>query len=326
MRRVLITGGCGFIGGHLAGRMSADGWAVDLLDNFSRARRDDHVERLLAVPDVRLIERDLTEPDAFDGLGMDYDCVIHLAAIVGVTNVVEGPYRVLDDNVRLTTAVLAWAQRQSRLERLVFASTSEVYAGSLELGMLPVPTPETVPLALPPLERPRSTYLLSKLYGEALCLHSDLPVTVIRPHNVYGPRMGLAHVIPELLKRAHDAADGDALSVYSVEHSRTFCHVDDALEMIVRTIDLPDCSNEILNVGRQSPEVQIGELARIVLEVVGRDLRVEPLPPTSGSPERRAPDMAKTARLTGYTAAVGLEDGVRQVYDWYRANAFAGAT
>ena len=91
----------------------------------------------------------------------------------------------------------------ARFEKLfVFASTSEVYAGSLEHFGLPIPTPETAPLGLPDLGRPRTTYMLSKIYGEALCRHAGLPFTILRPHNLYGPRMGMAHVIPELHARA----------------------------------------------------------------------------------------------------------------------------
>ena len=323
--KALITGGGGFIGGHLAERLAGRGDEVHLLDNFSRGRRDRVLEELVARPNVRLVERDLLEPDALADLDRDYELIFHLAAIVGVANVLEAPYRVLRQNIALLLPLLDFAAEQSRLERFLFASTSEVYAGTLELGSLPLPTPEEAPLTVPDVKQPRTSYMLSKLYGEALCLQSGLRVTVIRPHNVYGPRRGLAHVIPELLQRAHSAPEGEALEVYSVDHRRTFCYVSDALEIMIRACEEPRCAGEALNLGSQRPEVRIGEVAELIVETVGRPREIEPLPPTPGSPTRRCPDMSKTTDLTGYEAQVGLADGVRQTYDWYRENVFSEA-
>ena len=325
MTKVLVTGGSGFIGGHLARRLVERGDEVHLVDNLSRGRRDRDLEDLLESPRVALLERDLLQPGALDDLDRDYELVFHLAAIVGVANVLEAPARVLRENVALLVPLLDFAREQADLRRLVFASTSEVYAGTLELGTLPVPTPESAPITMPDLRHPRTSYMLSKVYGEALCLHAGVPATVVRPHNVYGPRMGLAHVIPELLQRAHAAEDGGKLQVYSVDHRRTFCHVSDAVEMLLRAAEEPRCAGEALNVGSQSPEVRIGHLAELIVRVVGRELEIEPLPATPGSPVRRCPDMSKTTELTGYSAGVGLEEGVRDTYDWYRENAFAAA-
>jgi nucleoside-diphosphate-sugar epimerase len=321
--RVLITGGGGFIGLHLARQLAEGGHEIDLLDDLSRGKRDADLEELLGRPGVSLIEGDLLAPGTGNELGTDYELVFHLAAVVGVANVAAEPLRVLRDNVAMTVAALEVAARQSNLARLVFASTSEIYAGTLELGSLPVPTPEDVPLTVPDPRRPRTSYMLSKLYGEALCLQSGLPVTVLRPHNVYGPRMGIAHVIPELLQRASATADGGRLEVYSVDHRRTFCFVSDAVEMMARAAEAPAGAGETLNLGAGGPEVAIGELAKLVLEVVGRDLEIEPLAPHAGSPARRCPDVSRMTELTGHEAQVPLEDGVRLTYDWYRENVFA---
>ena len=154
--------------------------------------------------------------------------------------------------------------------------------------------------------------------------HSGVPFTVARPHNVYGPRMGLAHVIPELLQRAHYSVDG-RLEVYSVDHRRTFCYIDDAVEMLVRALEAPGGSGETLNIGRQAPEVAIRAVAQVVAEVVGKDLEIVPMPPTPGSPVRRCPDMSKTLELTGYAPRVELEDGIRRTYQAYRDNVFDAA-
>ena len=319
--KALLTGGAGFIGTHLAHRLVEQGYHVDLVDDFSRGANDEAVAALQRSGRVQLLERDLAVSGALDDADDDYDVVVHLAAIVGVANVHDRPYNVLRDNVLMTEEALSLARRQVSLERFLFISTSEVYAGTLEHFSLPIPTPESAPLALPGLERPRTTYLLSKIYGEAMSLHSGLPFTIVRPHNVYGPRMGLAHVIPELLQRAHDATDG-RLEVYSVDHRRTFCYVDDAVEIITSALQTARCSAQTLNVGTQGPEVTVGALAQLIARVVGKDLEIVPLPATSGSPARRCPDMTKTFELTGYAPRVDLEEGIRRTYEAYRAGVF----
>lgn len=322
MSRVLITGGGGFIGAHLARALAEEDHEVDLVDDLSRGQMDADLADLVERPNVSLLEKDLLAPGATEDLPSDYARIFHLAAIVGVANVLDAPDRVLRRNVELLDVVLDLASRQSGLERLLFASTSEVYAGTLEHGDLAVPTPEDSLLILPDLQRPRTSYMLSKIYGEAMVLQSGLPVTVVRPHNVYGPRMGLAHVIPELLQRAHATPDGGRLEVYSVDHRRTFCFISDAVEMISRASEAPAGRGQVLNVGNQEPEIPIGDLAERVIEAVGHRLEIDPRPPHPGSPSRRCPDMSRTAEVTGFRGLVTLEDGIRQTYAWYRRNVF----
>jgi UDP-glucose 4-epimerase len=297
---------------------------VHLVDSLARGRHDRFLADLLTSDRVDLGKRDLLQPNALDDLGTDYTEIIHLAAILGVQNVLEHPYPTLRDNVQLLANALEFARRQQGLRRFLFASTSEVYAGSLAHGSLPIPTPEAATLVLPALDQPRASYMLSKIYGEAMVRHAGIPFTIVRPHNVYGPRMGRSHVIPELLERAHRARDGDRLEVFSVDHRRTFCFIDDAVEMMAGALLSPRCEGQALNVGSQSPEVTIGELAETVLRVVGRRLAIQPMPATAGSPVRRCPDMSRMAELVGARAQIDLEAGIRRTYDWYRRMVFEG--
>jgi UDP-glucose 4-epimerase len=322
VKRALITGGAGFIGLALARRLVDDGWHVDLLDNFSRGRRDAELVEMTGRPGVAFVEGDLRNPGVLGGLGDGYSEIFHLAAILGVQNVIDRPFEVLDANVALTTAAIELAKRQAGLRRFVFASTSEVYAGTLELFDLPIPTPESTPLALSPVDRPRTSYMLSKIFGEALCLHSGLPVTIIRPHNVYGPRMGLQHVIPQLLERGYRTVEPGSLDVFSVDHTRTFCFIDDAVEMTARLAIAPDAVGRAVNVGTQTPEISIGRLAEIVIATLGKRLTITPQPATSGSPARRAPDVSVCSAITGYRGQVAVEEGVRRTFTWYREHVF----
>jgi UDP-glucose 4-epimerase len=325
VKKALVTGGAGFLGFHLVRNLHDHGYHVDLVDNFSRGHRDDLVTGLLGSPAARMFDRDLLVENQVEDLDDDYDLVFHFAAIVGVDRVLIDPYEVLRANALMTINALALAMRQGNLKRFVFASTSEVYAGTLQHFTLPIPTEEATPLALLDLDHPRTSYMLSKIYGETLCHHARIPATILRPHNVYGPRMGLSHVIPELLERAHRAEEGDSLHVFSVDHRRAFCYVDDAVEMIRRAAESPRCDGQTLNIGTESPEISIGELARTIVRTIGRDLEIVPEPATPGSPSRRCPDMSKTVELTGCRALVGLEEGVERTYRWYREQVFDGA-
>jgi nucleoside-diphosphate-sugar epimerase len=164
--------------------------------------------------------------------------------------------------------------------------------------------------------------MLSKIMGEAMVQHSGVPFTIFRPHNIYGSRMGLAHVIPEQLKNAFDASSGDAIPVFSPEHKRAFCFVDDAVEMLARMAFNEACQGATLNLGAQTPEVSIRELVQTCVEISGKTLTLDELPPTPGSPERRAPDMRATAKLLDYEAKVSLRDGIGRTWIWYRKNVF----
>lgn len=323
MTRVLITGGAGFIGYHLARELVAEGYKVDLLDDLSRGVLDSEFINLTTDPKVTLLNRDLLHRNAFEGLEGDYHYIYHFAAIIGVENVLKDPYAVISENALMLINLFDFVRQQLELRRFVFTSTSEVYAGTLKFFDLPIPTPESVPLAITELSQPRTSYMLSKIFGEALCQYSDIAWTIIRPHNVYGPRMGLAHVIPQLLDKAHHAKNG-CLEVFSVEHRRTFCYIADAVAMIKRAAESEVCVGETLNVGTQAPEITIGQLADIIINVVKKPLKIVPQPAISGSPIRRCPDMTKTIALTEYIPRVSLETDVGLTYDWYKAHIFEG--
>lgn len=323
MRKALITGGAGFIGSHLANNLIREGYEVDLLDNFSRAVKDSNLKELLASNKVHLIDGDICESGCLEKMSENYNYIFHFAAIIGVARVLKEPYRVLNENVLMLSRMIDFARRQKELKRFIFASTSEVYAGTLEHFDLPLPTPEETPLAITGLKQPRASYMLSKIYGEAMANQSGLPVTIIRPHNFYGPRMGLAHVIPELLQKAYFSEEGQPLEVSSLNHKRTFCYISDAVEMIRRLAESEKSLGEVYNVGNENPEVTIEEVAQVVIDTVGKSVKISPRPATPGSPSRRCPKMNRTKDITGFTPSISLDEGVRRTFDWYEANVFA---
>ena len=283
--KILLTGGAGFIGAHLARRLLEEGYQVDLIDNFSRGIYDETIKNISSSNKLNFNEIDLLDKKQIANIDLDYDIIFHLAAIVGVKNVLDKPYLVLKNNMDLLSNIIELATKQNKLSRLLFSSTSEVYSGTLKHYSLPLPTPEKVPLTVGDVSLPRTSYMLSKIYGEAMCHQSGLPFTIFRPHNIYGPRMGMAHVIPEQLKKAHVAKKGQLIPVNSLSHTRSFCYIDDAVEMLFRIMNTELCEGKVLNLGSQKEEVTIKELAEMCFSVVGKELIIKPLEPSPGSPE-----------------------------------------
>ncbi|HZP37426.1 MAG TPA: NAD-dependent epimerase/dehydratase family protein [Methylomirabilota bacterium] len=318
MARVLVLGGAGFIGAHLATRLAGEGHALTLVDDLSRGRRDPTVDALLARPNVRLVQADLTRPGALDPLPREWDQVYMLAAVVGVRNVESDPARVVRVNTLSLLHLLDWMP--GRGEVLFFASTSETYAGGVAAGHVPVPTPETVPVGVPDVAAPRFAYAASKMLGEAAVLHiaraRGLRAVVGRFHNVYGPRMGEDHVIPELSLRA--LRREDPFRVFGPEQRRAFCHVADAVEAMTRLMATEAAWGQVVNIGNDAEETAIADLVALVLRTARFAPSIEARPAPAGSVPRRCPDIGRLRALTGFAPKVGLEAGVGETFDWYR--------
>ena len=322
--KILITGGAGFIGYHLSLKLAKEGNKVVILDNFSRGVTDSFLQSLQTGYDVELRTGNLLDRSFTDNIENDFDYIYHLAAIIGVQNVLNHSYDVLANNVLLTLNVIDIARKQENLKRLLFASTSEVYAGTLSYHGLDFPTTEDTPLTVSDLRHPRTSYMLSKIYGEALLRQSDVPFTIFRPHNFYGPRMGMSHVVPELLRKAYTDENNGRLQVFSADHKRTFCYIEDAVELITRLAANEDAEGEEFNIGNEKPEVTMREVGETVLKIVGKNQEIEALPPSPGSPERRCPSMKKTIEYTNYEPRISLEEGIKRTFDWYREYIFDG--
>lgn len=314
--RSLVLGGAGFIGLHLTRRLLADGHAVTVVDDFSRGRDDPDLARVAPYVDLR--PADLTDPAAYRDLPPDVDQVHLLAAVVGVRNVARDPARVMRVNTLVTQHTLDWMPPGCRL---FFASTSETYADAVSAGVARVPTFEDVPLLVRDVAAPRSAYAISKLWGEAAVIHAararGFRYVIGRFHNVYGPRMGADHVVPELALRA--MAGEDPFRVYGVDQFRAFCFVDDAVDAIVRLVAGDAAQGGIVHIGNDT-ETNIGDLAKLVLRTVGVDPVLRPEPAPAGSVARRCPDISRLRSLTGFEPTVPLEDGVRRTVEWYRAH------
>lgn len=320
VRRALVAGGGGFIGLHLARALVADGVEVTLLDDLSRTGRDDDLAAL--APRVETVEWDLTRPLPPELLPAPFDQVFHLAAIVGVAACERHPERVLAVNTAATLNLLDHCARRPPRGGLCFASTSEVYAGAAAAGLAPFPTPEDTPFVLAEPEAPRASYALSKIAGEAVCHHHGrahgYPVRSVRFHNVYGPRMGSRHAVPQLIERA--LARADPFAVYG-DQRRCFCYVDDAVAATLALMAHPDPGTLTVNVGDDREEISIARLAERVTDLAGYRPRFEVHPAPAGSPQRRVPELSRLRRLTGFEPRVDLATGLERTFRWYAQRA-----
>ena len=318
--RILITGGGGFIGYHLAVRLAADpANKITLVENFVRGNLDKDLEALCARDNVELLTLDLLAPGVFERIGGDYDEVYHMAAVLGVENVLQRPVDVLRVNALATVSLLEWFVAGGG-KKLMFPSTSEVYAWTQGFYPIPVPTPEDVPLALTDIANPRSSYAGSKIFGELAVTHYcrtyNKPFAITRYHNVYGPRMGHEHVIPQLYKRA--AIDRQSpLVVYSSEYSRAFCYVSDAVTGTISCMRHQNGVGNTFNIGNDKEEITIGKLAARILSIAGIESAIAPQPAANDPIVRRCPDVGKARKLIGYEPAVTLEAGLTATIEWY---------
>jgi nucleoside-diphosphate-sugar epimerase len=318
MTRILVTGAAGFIGYHLANRLAdRPGVELVLVDNFVRGENDSLYRRLCHRPGVEAHDLDLTDPAQVARLPDDVDIVYHEAALNGTQNFYERPYEVLRSGTLPTFYLVDKYVRRGKLARFVYAGTPESYASTVSTFDWEVPTDETVPLCVDDVFNPRWSYAAAKIHGEVLtinaCRQFDVPFSIIRYHNVYGPRMGDKHVVPDFLNRLkHGAAE-----LYGHDDTRSFLYVDDAVEATMQVGECAATAGEVVNVGGLD-ELTILELGNRMMRLLGRDpaeIALHPSPP--GSVKRRVPSIEKLQSLTGFHAQWSLDAGLAETIRSY---------
>lgn len=322
---VLITGGTGFIGLHLARLHREQGDEVWLLDNLAKTggRSDPDLDALLGDSRVHLLRHDLTSPIRDAECPRRMDVVHHLAAINGTRLFYEMPYELARANLLITINLLDWLGGLD-VGRLLYSSTSEVYADCEPLGLLAIPTDETVPVAFKQPTASRFSYGVTKFAGELLCSQfgrtRQVPTTIVRYHNVYGPRMGDKHVIPEFIARM--AARETPFRIFGGDETRAFCHVRDAVEATRLCALAPATAGEIVHIGNTREEIRIRDLAeRLMDEHFGGQWEIVEQGRREASVSRRCPATDKLRSLTGFEARVMLTEGLADTVRWYRREA-----
>ena len=298
---VLITGGAGFIGSHLADALLRRGDTVSVLDNLSTGSAE-NVRGLEGHPRFSFAQAGLDDGAALDRLASRADAIVHLAATVGVQLVLERPTQTIETNVLGTHALLDAARRYGC--QTLIASTSEVYGKSESL-----PFSENDDLVLGPPSRTRWVYAATKLLDEflALAAHQEfgLPLTIMRLFNVVGPRQTgrFGMVLPRFVRQA---LRGQPLTVYGDGmQTRCFCHVGDVVQAIVGLLGRTTASGQIYNIG-SSQEVTIRELAEQIVDRADSNSPIHYLPYDQAYAagfedlRRRVPDISKIEAEIGW--------------------------
>ena len=319
MKKALIIGGGGFIGSNIAQFLLENrDYTVDVIDNFSRSAngKSPLLEQYRSSERLKIVNADLTESRSFDLLSRDYDYVFMLAAMVGVDKVNAVPHEVLRVNSMLVLNTLEWLS-SCDCGRVVFSSTSETYAGTIEAFGYEVPTAEAVPLTVEDVSHPRFTYAITKMLGESGFINyarqGSFDAVVVRYHNVYGPNMGFRHVIPHLVERFQK--NETPFLIYGHDQTRAFNYIDDAVLGTVLAVEKGK-SQEIYHIG-DSDEISIESLTRFVGELLNYRGDYEYAATFPGSVSRRCPDITKARNDLGYSPSVAWQSGVTSTVDWY---------
>jgi UDP-glucose 4-epimerase len=317
--RVLITGGAGFIGSHLAEALLGAGHEVLILDNLSTGSID-NIAHIKGRPGFEYFIDTVTNEPLLAELIDRSDVVFHFAAAVGVKLIVEQPVHTIETNVHGTEVVLKHANKKKKL--VVVASTSEVYGKSND-----VPFREDSDLVLGPTPKHRWAYACSKAIDEFLALaywkERKLPVIIVRFFNTVGPRQTGRYgmVIPNFVRQA---LAGEPITVFGDgTQSRAFTHVQDVVGALVRLVSNPAAVGEVINIGN-TQEVTITQLAERTRELCASSSPIKYIPYEeayeSGFEDmpRRVPDLTKVNRMIGYEPKHSLDDILIQVIEYFR--------
>jgi nucleoside-diphosphate-sugar epimerase len=311
-KRIVITGGAGFIGTTLANRL-VDENEVVAVDNLHRDTLGG--TNLADHPNFRLVQGDVLDPEGLTEIVSGATHVVHCAGIAGVDTVLESPVRTMRVNVIGTYNVLEAAlSSRDTIERLVDFSTSEVF------GQHAFNVHEAHVTTIGSVGEARWTYAVSKLAGEhmAHAYHSELglPTTSVRPFNVFGPRQIGGGAIRAFIEAALDGRDltihGDGSQI------RAWCYVDDMVDGALLALESPNAVGESFNIGNARSAVTIHDLAQRVQRLTGCSGEIVFQALHYTDVELRIPNVDKARELLGFEAKVDLDEGLERTIAWYR--------
>jgi len=313
LRQILVTGGAGFIGYHLSLELAKNNY-VTIIDNFSRGKLDFKLKELLQKKKIKIIKKNLEKKITFN---KKFDYIFHLAATVGVKNVNENPSFTLQNNIIPAFNLVNYIKKKNKNCIFIFFSTSEVYSPLIKIKKNIFPLKESYDLLLPSKTSGRDSYFISKIFVEKFLKLSNINYIIYRPHNIYGPRMGMSHVIPELIKRII-LDKNKKVKIYSPNHKRVFCYIDDCINQIIFSCFKKKYFNKVLNIGSNQKEIKIYDLAKLINVLSFNKKKLIKSIVTPGSPYRRIPDVKKiTKKIKNYNETK-LLDGIKKTIEWYK--------
>jgi len=304
--RVLVTGAAGFIGSHLVQELVGRGARVTAFVRYTSRAAVGFLSSLTT--DLQIVAGDLTEFESVYQAMKGQDYVFHLGALIGVPYSFVHPREVVQVNTIGTLNVLT-AAREIRPRRVVLTSTSEVYGTARY-----VPIGEDHPL------QAQSPYAASKIaadkLGEAFHHSYNLPVSIIRPFNTFGPRQSLRAVIPTIIAQA---LQGGPILLGATSPTRDFTFVKDTARGMIRGAEIDEAVGEVINLGT-GQEISIGDLAKNIIFIIGRDVEIqsdeERLRPGTSEVHRLCCENGKAQRLLAWRPQYSLEEGLKEAIAW----------
>jgi UDP-glucose 4-epimerase len=317
--KFLITGGAGFIGSHLAESLIARGDQVVIFDNLSTGSLSNlkFVKDMIEVKQGSILDRALVEK-----LVSESDYVIHLAAMLGVFNIINKPLESLKTNLQGTEIVLESVSNKNK--GILIASTSEIYGKNDK-----VPLAEEDDRIIGHPLKSRWSYSEAKAVDESLAyfyyLENRLPIRIVRFFNTVGPRQ-VGHYGMVLPRFVSAALNNEPLSVYgSGDQIRCFCHVADAVRALLLVMDSDNAVGEVFNVGNNQ-QITIMELAKKVIEITGSKSTIEKISYDKAYPDgyedmqRRVPDISKIKRVLGWQPEIDLDQIIKDIALFHSKN------
>jgi UDP-glucose 4-epimerase len=310
--KYLITGGAGFIGSNLVEKLIARGDQVVVLDNLSTGL----AKNLSSINEkITFQEGNILDKAVIDKLVSESDFVVHLAAALGVFNIVNKPLESLRTNLQGSEIVLEACDKYGK--PVLVASTSEIYGKNDK-----VPLNEEDDRIIGHPLKSRWSYSEAKAVDESLayfyCLENKLPTRIVRFFNTVGPRQ-VGHYGMVLPRFVSAALKNEPLSVYgSGDQIRCFCHVDDAVRALLLVMDSDKAIGEVFNVGNNQ-QISIMELAKKVIEITGSKSSIEKIAYEKAYPEgfedmqRRVPDISKIKRVLGWAPEINLDQVIKDI-------------
>lgn len=325
--KILITGGAGFVGSHLADKLIAEGHEITVIDDLSTGRYS-NVEHLEGNPNFRLIIDTVLNAELMEELVRETDRVFHMASAVGVRLIMEQPVKTIETIFHGTDVVLKFCSRYRK--RVLIPSTSEVYGKGAS-----VPFREEDDLLTGATDKHRWAYACAKTLDEFLALahwkETRLPVVVVRLFNTVGPRQTGQYgmVVPRFV---HAAMKNEPISIHGDgTQSRCFGHVLDVVEGLTRVLETPACFGQVINLGNDE-ETSIKQLAEKAIELAGSssELHFVSYDEVYGEGfedmQRRVPSLDKAKRLVGYQPTRSLADIINDVIREAKGTSAAGST
>ncbi|MGD2118698.1 MAG: NAD-dependent 4,6-dehydratase LegB [Chromatiales bacterium] len=307
--KVLVTGADGFIGSHLTEMLVAKGYAVKALSQYNSFNNWGWLDDINCKDDVEMLSGDVRDPHYCKHITKDVDVIFHLAALIAIPYSYVAPDSYVDTNIKGTLNICQ-AARENGVKRVIHTSTSEVY-GTAQY----VPIDEKHPL------QPQSPYSASKIAADAMAMSFynafDLPVTIARPFNTYGPRQSARAVIPTIITQIANGIK--TIKLGDVTPTRDFNYVEDTCRGFLALAETEASIGRTVNIGSNF-EISVGDTLNLIKELMGSDVEFvtdeQRIRPGKSEVFRLWCDNSEIELLTGFKPQVSIREGLQRTIDW----------